>query len=107
MNKESKVFILGYSKGSGSTEKREEGFLEKIKEKSSNITIEYGGTSIGSCFRKSMEEISKDEYDLIFTPNENSTSGMIKALNRLKLKKNRFISGLTTAVILRKVLKTE
>jgi ribose transport system substrate-binding protein len=87
LNKKSKVFILQYSKGSGSTEKREEGFLKKIKEKTSNIKMEYGGTSVGSCFRKSMEEIAKGDYDFIFTPNENTTSGMIKALNKLKLKK--------------------
>lgn len=86
LNKDSKVFILSYNKGSGSTEEREKGFLEVIRENSTNIDIEYGGTSVGSCYRKSIESISKKNYDFIFTPNENTTLGVIKALKRLNLK---------------------
>ncbi len=87
LNKDSKVFILSYNKGSGSTEAREKGFMEAIREKTANIEMEYGGTSIGSCYRKSVEVLSKKEYDFIFTPNENTTVGMIKALKKIKMKK--------------------
>lgn len=87
LNKNSKIFLLNYSKGSGSTEDRERGFLDVVKEKCENIDMDYGGTSVGSCYRKSLEILLKKEYDLIFTPNENTTSGMIKALRRINSKK--------------------
>jgi ribose transport system substrate-binding protein len=83
-----KVLVLRTVKGSASTDRRAEGFLEEI-EKHPKIEIvadEYGGGSLGRSYhfaKKILEQHSGIQG--IFTVNESSTAGMLKALRALNL----------------------
>lgn len=83
-----KVLVLPYQKGSESTEKREQGFFKKIGEYK-NITLvktteEAGDTETTA--EKAATEVLRLNKDLdgIFTPNESSTVGMIRALDQFE-----------------------
>jgi ribose transport system substrate-binding protein len=84
-----KVVLLRYTVGSASTDERERGFLDVMKE---NVGIEvissnrYGGASSDSSKKEAlnMSEMLK-QADGIFCPNESSTLGMLEALRDLGL----------------------
>jgi ribose transport system substrate-binding protein len=83
-----KVIMLRVMEGGMSTTKRESGFLATIKEIAPDIelisTSEYGGASVGSAQKKAQLLLNKyaDTVDGIFTPNENTTEGMLLALQQ-------------------------
>lgn len=90
-----KVMMLRYQEGSASTQKREEGFLKAMKENpgieivSSN---QYGGATSDSAFAAAERLIAAQKnadgtlkVDGIFTPNESTTFGMLRALEDAKL----------------------
>lgn len=82
-----KVGIIRYYAGNSSTELREAGFMEVMKEQNIEVVIdEYGGATIGSSLRKSIEILEKKpDVAGFFAPNESSTIGMAKALERTNL----------------------
>jgi ribose transport system substrate-binding protein len=94
LNKKGKVIVLRYQEGSASTEKREQGFIDAIG-KFSDIQIisknQYAGATADSA-QKAADNLLAGyknadgslSVDGIFTPNESSTFGMLRALESAK-----------------------
>lgn len=84
-----KVVLLRYQENSASTEQREAGFMDAMKE-APGITLisqnQYAGATADSAQKKaeSMLDVLRDA-DGIFCPNESSTQGMLNALERAGL----------------------
>jgi ribose transport system substrate-binding protein len=82
---EGKVLMMRYQEGSASTMRREEGFLEVMERDFPNIelvsTNQYGGATTETAYTKGESLlVSYPELDGIFTPNESTTFGMLRAL---------------------------
>ena len=82
---EGKLIVMRYQEGSASTMKREKGFLETIKEEFPNIEIlsenQYAGSTAESALQKSETLLLRyPQVSAVYTPNESSTFGMLKAL---------------------------
>src|SRR3989441_5688662 len=81
-----KVILLRYAEGSASTEEREAGFLQEIKQKYPSIelisTDQYGGATRDTAKRASENLLNRfgEEGQGIFCPNESTTAGMLSAL---------------------------
>jgi ribose transport system substrate-binding protein len=81
-----KVLLLRYQEGSASTEQREAGFIQELKEKYPGIQLissdQYAGPTRDTAKRASENLINRygDDLQGIFTPNESSTAGMLLAL---------------------------
>src|SRR6267142_688443 len=81
-----KVLLLRYQEGSASTEEREAGFIQRLKEQYPGITLissdQYAGPTRDTAKRASENLINRygDDLQGIFTPNESSTAGMLLAL---------------------------
>jgi ribose transport system substrate-binding protein len=95
LNGQGKVVMLGYSEGSASTEKREQGFLESIS-KFPEIEVvsdeQYGGATTALALQASENLLLRYKgdnnaltIDGIFCPNESTTFGMLQALRRNQL----------------------
>jgi ribose transport system substrate-binding protein len=95
-----KVAMLRYQEGSASTHERETGFLEAVK-KAPGIEVvsdnQYGGATTETAASASeslllAKNASKGGIDGLFTPNESTSFGMLRALENTKLDgKLRFI----------------
>jgi ribose transport system substrate-binding protein len=83
------VILLRYGVGSASTEAREAGFLDAITAKFPGIKVvssdQYAGATRETAYQTSQNLLNRFGRDLngVFTPNENSTIGMTKALKDL------------------------
>src|SRR5881394_4247569 len=81
-----KVILLRYAEGSASTEEREAGFLDEMKQKFPNIelisTDQYAGATRDTAKRASENLLNRfgDDVQGIFCPNESTTAGMLSAL---------------------------
>lgn len=81
-----RVILLRYAVGSASTEAREAGFLDTLKQKFPDIKIvssdQYGGATRETSYQASQNLLNRyaREADGIFCPNESTTVGMSKAL---------------------------
>ncbi|HEV8140011.1 MAG TPA: substrate-binding domain-containing protein [Pyrinomonadaceae bacterium] len=81
-----KVILLRYAEGSASTEEREAGFLQEMKDKFPNIqlisTDQYAGATRDTAKRASENLLNRfgDDVQGIFCPNESTTAGMLSAL---------------------------
>jgi len=81
-----KVILLRYAEGSASTQDREDGFLQEIKQKYPGIelisTDQYAGATRDTAKRASENLLNRfgDEVQGIFCPNESTTAGMLSAL---------------------------
>src|SRR2546425_26699 len=81
-----KVLLLRYQEGSASTEDREAGFVQELKEKYPAIELissdQYAGPTRDTAKRASKNLLNRygGELQGIFTPNESSTAGMLLAL---------------------------
>ncbi len=86
-----KVIMLRYQEGSASTMKREQGFLDVLKEKYPEIEVvsanQYGGATTESAYIASENLLAPLRasdggltIDGIFCPNESTTFGMLRAL---------------------------
>ena len=86
LNGKGKVLMLRYMEGSASTQDREAGFTERLKEKYPGIELvssdQYAGATRDTAKRTSENLLNRfgDQVQGIFTPNESSTSGMLLAL---------------------------
>jgi ribose transport system substrate-binding protein len=88
------VVVLRHMVGSQSTEQREKGFLETIARYPDLRVVsqtQYAGPTVDSAQEKAKELISeyRDQMNGIFTSNEESTMGMLKALEEAKLLKGQ------------------
>jgi ribose transport system substrate-binding protein len=86
-----KVIMLRYQEGSASTMKREQGFLDVLKEKYPGIEVvsanQYGGATTESAYRASENLLAPLRtaggglsIDGIFCPNESTAFAMLRAL---------------------------
>ena len=81
-----KVILLRYAEGSASTQDREDGFLQEIKQKFPGIelisTDQYAGATRDTAKRASENLLNRfgEEVQGIFCPNESTTAGMLLAL---------------------------
>ena len=81
-----KVIMLRYAEGSASTQDREDGFLQEIRQKYPNIQLisidQYAGATRDTAKRASENLLNRfgDEVQGIFCPNESTTAGMLSAL---------------------------
>ncbi|WP_394821989.1 substrate-binding domain-containing protein [Pendulispora albinea] len=93
LNGKGKIIVLRYQEGSASTAKREQGFLEAVKEaKGIEVVSEnrYAGATTESAFSASenllaAQKAAAGNIQGIFTPNESSTFGMLLALRKANL----------------------
>lgn len=99
LNGQGHVILLRYNPGSESTHQREEGFLERLKEKHPRIKIltsdEYAGTTPESALDKATQVLNKykGEANGIFAVCEPNATGVLGALRELELGgKVRFIA---------------
>ena len=81
-----RIVLVRYMVGSASTEEREQGFVDTMKTKFPGITFltdqEYAGATADSAQKAAQNVVTRyrGQVDGIFTPNESSTSGMLRAL---------------------------
>jgi ribose transport system substrate-binding protein len=86
LNGKGKVLLLRYMEGSASTQDREAGFVQRLKEKYPGIELissdQYAGATRDTAKRTSENLLNRfaDQLQGIFTPNESSTAGMLLAL---------------------------
>lgn len=81
-----RVIVLRYQEGSDSTTQREAGFLETIARRFPNIEIvssnQYGGATTESAYQTAENLLVRfTELDGVFTPNESTSFGMLRALS--------------------------
>lgn len=84
LNNKGGVVLLRYAVGSASTEEREAGFLDVIKQIADIkllVDNRYGGATVGAAKTTAMNLIDQlKAADGVFCPNESSTLGMLGAL---------------------------
>ena len=86
-----KILMLRYQEGSASTEQREAGFMQEIKAKFPGIEVvssnQFAGPTRDTAKAASENLLNRFGNDVqgIFTPNESSTTGMLLALQDMKL----------------------
>ena len=91
MNGSGKVLMLRHAVNHDSTTKREEGFLDGIKKTAPGIELlsidQRGGVSIDEAMKVSENLLNQfgDQVDGVFTPNESTTQGMLRALDQAGL----------------------
>src|SRR6266705_3497249 len=93
-----KVILLRYAEGSASTQDREDGFLQEIKQKFPGIELissdQYAGATRDTAKRASENLLNRfgEEVQGIFCPNESTTAGMLSALQDIgKARKVTFV----------------
>jgi ribose transport system substrate-binding protein len=85
------VMMLRYAEASASTNEREQGFLEALKENAPYVKVidppRYAGADVNSAKQaaENMLTAEQDRFTAIFCPNESSTEGMLLALNDRQL----------------------
>jgi len=85
MGGKGKLIVLRYQEGSASTTHREQGFLDTIHEKFPGIEIlsdnQYAGATTETGYRAAENLLNRfPRVDAVFTPNESSTFGFLRAL---------------------------
>ena len=91
MGKTGNVILLRYTKGSESTEQREEGFLEVLKQEYPAIKVlvsdQYAGTTPEGSLEVANQVLAKykDEVNGIFAVCEPNATGVLSALNNMDL----------------------
>ena len=88
-----KVVVLRYQEGSASTRDREDGFLEGLKGHAALSVVssnQYAGPTTESAFAAAesvllAQSAAKGGVNLVFTPNESTTFGMLLALQKTQL----------------------
>ncbi len=107
------VLMMRYAEGSASTMKREQGFLDGIKEYAPKATLvsvdQYGGVTAESSFKVAQNLLNKySKLDGIFCPNESTTFGMLRALQTSgKAGKIKFVGFDTSDLLLAALEKGE
>ena len=83
--------MLRYQEGSASTEQREAGFMQEMKSKFPGIEVvssnQYSGATRDTAKAASENLLNRFGNDIqgVFTPNESSSTGMLLALQDMKL----------------------
>ncbi|MFC1573942.1 substrate-binding domain-containing protein [Candidatus Latescibacterota bacterium] len=96
-----KLIMMRYQEGSAATADREQGFFDTI-EQFPGIDIisdnQYSGATTESAYRTSENLLNRfTEFDAIWTPNESSTFGCLRALQERSLAGNVVFVGFDTS----------
>jgi ribose transport system substrate-binding protein len=80
-----RIFLIRYQVGSASTTQREQGFLDTLKAEAPGISLlvqdQYAGATTESAYQLAENLISRfPDVDGVFSPNESSTFGTLRAL---------------------------
>ena len=80
-----RVMVMRYQEGSASTSDRERGFLETMEQRFGQIEIvssnQYGGATTETAYQTAENLLVRfPEVDGVFTPNESTSFGMLRAL---------------------------
>jgi ribose transport system substrate-binding protein len=84
------IFLIRYQEGSASTMERERGFLETVQKEFPGLNLlvkdQYAGATTETAFQLAENLLSRfPKVQGIFTPNESSTFGMLRALQEYGL----------------------
>jgi ribose transport system substrate-binding protein len=85
------IILMRFLAGSASTNEREDGFLDEIKKNHPNIKVlssdNFAGDDAAKALAKGADLLNtyKGQIDGVFTPNEPTTNGMLKALENAGL----------------------
>ena len=85
-----RIFLIRYQVGSASTTQREQGFLDTLKAEAPGISLlvqdQYAGATTESAYQLAENLISRfPDVDGVFSPNESSTFGTLRALQETGL----------------------
>jgi len=86
MGGQGNAILMRYAVGSASTEQREQGFLDTMTERYPDIVFisddQYAGATAATALETSQRLVTRyrGQVEGIFTPNESSTFGMLRAL---------------------------
>jgi ribose transport system substrate-binding protein len=80
-----RIFLIRYQEGSASTMERERGFLETVQKEFPSLTLlvqdQYAGATTETAYQLAENLIGRfPDVEGIFTPNESSTFGTLRAL---------------------------
>lgn len=106
-----KLIMMRYQEGSAATAEREKGFLDTIKSNYPHIKIisdnQYAGATTESAYQASENLLNRfTEFDAIYTPNESSTFGCLRALQDRGLAGKVVFVGFDTSKKLVDAMKT-
>jgi ribose transport system substrate-binding protein len=95
------IIVLRYQEGSASTQNRERGFLDGVKDKGELKVVsdnQYGGATTESAFQKSESLLIAHKAQTgaiggVFAPNESTTFGMLQALKKSGVNKKVKLIG--------------
>jgi ribose transport system substrate-binding protein len=93
MEGKGKILAIRYQEGSASTQQREAGFLDTLKEKYPDIEIlvsdQYAGATTETAYQLAESLFNRygQEMDGLFCPNESSTFGFLQALKAQNFEK--------------------
>ena len=90
LNGKGKVLMLRYEVGSASTDARERGFIDAVKSAPRIVVVssdQFGGATTETAQKASENLLARfsGQVDGIFTPNESTTFGMMRALENANL----------------------
>ena len=85
LNGHGRVVVMRYQEGSDSTTQRETGFLETLARRFPQIEVissnQFGGATTETAYQTAENLLVRfPEIDAVFTPNESTTFGMLRAL---------------------------
>ncbi len=85
-----RIFMIRYQAGSASTTERERGFLETVQKDFPGLTVlakdQYAGPTTESAYQTAENLLGRfPDVDGVFTPNESSTFGALRALQEAQL----------------------
>jgi ribose transport system substrate-binding protein len=90
MNAKGRIFLIRYQEGSASTTQREAGFLDTVKKEYPGLTLlvqdQYAGATTETAYQLAENLLSRfPDVEGIFSPNESSTFGVLRALQEAGL----------------------
>ncbi|MFC1607806.1 substrate-binding domain-containing protein [Candidatus Latescibacterota bacterium] len=105
-----KLIMVRCMEGAASSTKREEGFITTIRSQFPGITVlsdnQYGGITTESSYRTCENLLNRfDDVDAIFTPNESTTFGCLRALQDYGLAGKVYFVGFDSSDKLIQALK--
>ena len=85
-----RIFLIRYQEGSASTVQREAGFLDTVTKEFPGLALlvqdQYAGATTETAYQLAENLISRfPDVEGVFTPNESSTFGMLRALQESRL----------------------
>lgn len=89
LNGKGRIFLIRYQEGSASTVQREAGFLDTVRREFPGLVLlvqdQYAGATTETAYQLAENLLSRfPDVEGVFTPNESSTFGMLRALQEAR-----------------------